>query len=164
MNLNLIAYPGLAKEIAQANIEQRIQVPHVPLKFNSSPEDFDLVAIVEKPESCLERADGSIQHEMLVYMYNKVIEDSINAKYIYLAEDVINKTDEFVIDLFDRLNLDEENYKTKTGRPSLRNDVINKVAHVESNRISDKKATIEGLDLTKSTELYNTIKEKAIKL
>jgi len=164
MNLNLIAYPGLAKNIAQAHIEQRIQVQHVPLKFNSDEQEVDLVAIIERPEPCLERADGELQSEILVYMYNKTMEDSMNAKYVYLAEDVINNTDAFILDLFDRLDLDEENYKRKTGRASLRDDVINKDTHVENFKPFKKKVNIEKLNINKSIELYNAIKEKAIQL
>jgi len=164
MNLNLIAYPGPAKNIAEAHIEQRIQVQHVPLKFNSEEQDVSLIAIIEEPQTCFERADGELQCEVLIHVYNKLIEDSMSAEYIYLSDDVINNTDSFILDLFDRLDLDEENYKRKTKSASLRDDVINKKTHVEKFKEFQKKVSVENLDLTKSLELYNIIKEKAIKL
>lgn len=164
MNLNLIAYPGPARNIAEAHIEQRIQVQHVPLKFNSEEKDLTFVAVIEEPESCFERADGELQCEILIHVYNKLIEESMSAEYIYMAEDVINNTDSFILDLFDKLDLDEENYKRKTKSASLRDDVINKKTHVEKFKPFTKKVNVENLDLTKSRELYNTIKEKAIRL
>jgi len=123
-----------------------------------------LISIIEEPQTCFERADGELQCEVLIHVYNKLIEDSMSAEYIYLSDDVINNTDSFILDLFDRLDLDEENYKRKTKSASLRDDVINKKTHVEKFKEFQKKVSVENLDLTKSLELYNIIKEKAIKL
>ena len=132
MNLNLISYPGPAKNIAEAHIEQRIQVAHVPLKFNSETENLVTVAIIDNPIDSIARSQDNETLQLFISLYDKTLTDAINADYIYKEEDVVNNTDSFIIDLFDRLKLDEENYKTKTGRASLRDDVINTFANAVS--------------------------------
>lgn len=168
MNLNLIAYPGPAKNIAEAHIEQRIQVPHVPLKFNSESEDLHLVAIIDDPITAISRVQDEPTLQLFISIYNKVLKDALKANWIYKAEDVVDKTDDFIIDLFDRLDLSEQNYKNKTGRESLRDDVIAKTAfvspfkpegNVEEQIINTKNYNLEG-----SWYLYREALEKAILL
>ena len=169
MNLNLISYPGPARTIAEAHIEQRIQVPHVPLKFNSETEDLITIAIIDDPIRSLARVQDEPTLELFISLYNKTIETAIESNYIYKEEDVVNKTDEFIIDLFDKLNLDEENYKNKTGRSSLREDVINK-KEIHFERYSpvgvgeEQIENTKKFNLEKSWELYNFALEKTIKL
>ena len=169
MNLNLISYPGPAKNIAEAHIEQRIQVPHVPLKFNSETEDLTTVAIIDDPIRSLARVQDQLTLELFISLYNKTIETALESDYIYKEEDVVNKTDAFIINLFDKLNLDEENYKTKTGRQSLREDVINKndIHFEQYSSVGIEEQQIENtkhFNLEKSWELYNLALEKAIAL
>lgn len=165
MNLNLIAYPGPAKNIAEAHIEQRIQVPHVPLKFNSDEQDAAVVALINDPVKSIARANNNSNPETFISLYNKTLEEAIKAKYIYHEDDIVNKTDAFVIDLFDKLNLEDQNYKNKTGRESLRDDVINKTqVHVEKYDIPSDQLEINNYDLKQSWELYNSALNQCIRL
>lgn len=165
MNLNLIAYPGPAKNIAEAHIEQRIQVPHVPLKFNSDEQDATFVAIINDPVKSISRVGHNSSHETLITLYNRILEEAIKAKYVYHEDDVVSKTDAFVIDLFDKLNLEDENYKNKTGRESLRDDVTNKTnVHVEKYDITTDQLDAKNYDLQQSWELYNSALNQCIKL
>lgn len=166
MNLNLIAYPGPAKTIAEAHIEQRIQVPHVPLKFNTEIEDCQIVAIIDDPIMAISRVQDEPTLQLFISIYNKVLNDSLNATWIYKAEDVVNNTNSFIIDLFDRLKLDEQNYKTKTGRESLRDDVINKHAFVNQfipeGNVEKQIVNTKNYNLELSWELYRKALNKAI--
>jgi hypothetical protein len=168
MNLNLISYPGPAKNIAEAHIEQRIQVPHVPLKFNSETEDVVTVAIIDDPIKSIGRAQDNPTLELFISLYNKTLEDAAKAQYLYHEDDVVNKTNYFIIDLFDKLNLDEQNYKTKTGRESLRNDVINKtevhVTKYEPEGGPEQELNTKNYNLEKSWELYNSLLQRCIRL
>lgn len=165
MNLNLIAYPGPAKNIAEAHIEQRIQVPHVPLKFNSDEQDAAFVVLINDPVKSIARANNNSNPETFISLYNKTLEEATKAKYIYHEDDVVNKTDTFVIDLFDKLNLEDQNYKNKTGRESLRDDVINKTqVHVEKYDMPSDQLDINNYDLKQSWELYNSALNQCIKL
>lgn len=165
MNLNLIAYPGLAKNIAEAHIEQRIQVPHVPLKFNSDEHDAAIVALINDPVKSIARANNNSNPETFISLYNKTLEEAIKAKYIYHEDDIVNKTDAFVIDLFDKLNLEDQNYKNKTGRESLRDDVINKTqVHVEKYDMPSDQLDINNCDLEQSWELYKSALNQCIRL
>jgi hypothetical protein len=165
MNLNLIAYPGPAKNIAEAHIEQRIQVPHVPLKFNSDEQDATVVAIINDPVISIARLTNNSNPETFISLYNKTLEEAINVKYIYHEDDIISKTNAFIIDLFDKLKLEDQNYKTKTGRESLRDDVINKTqVHVEKYNMPSNQVDISNYDLKQSWELYNSALNQCIKL
>jgi hypothetical protein len=165
MNLNLIAYPGIAQNTAKAHIEQRIQVPHVPLKFNSDEHNSTLVAIIDDPIKSIARAQDNSNPELFISLYNKTLEEAIKAKYIYHEDDVINNTNAFIIDLFDKLNLEDQNYKNKTGRESLRDDVINKTqVHVEKYDIHNDQINVNGYDLKQSWELYNSALNLCIRL
>ena len=167
MNLNLIAYPGPAKNIAEAHIEQRIQVPHVPLKFNSEAEDVTTVAIIDDPIAAISRVQDQETLQLFISLYNKTVSDAIEANYVYKAEDVQGNIDNFVMNLFDKLNLDDQNYKTKTGRESLRNDVLNKrnvsvISYVPEGDVEKQTENLKNYNLEKSWELYNAALEKAI--
>jgi hypothetical protein len=164
MNLNLIAYPGFAKQVAEAHIEQRIQVPHVPLKFNSETQDVELIAVIADPIDSIKNTEDESKVTEAIDLYNKTLEDSISAKFVYHSDDVIQKTDAFILDLFDKMNLDEENYKTKTGSASLREDVANKKVVVEETRTIQTFIDTNNFNLERSWELYNTLVEKVIKL
>lgn len=166
MNLNLIAYPGPAKNIAEAHIEQRIQVPHVPLKFNSESDNLTTLAIIDDPIIAISRVQDEPTLQLFISIYNKVLRDSLKANWIYKSEDVINKTDLFIIDLFDRLQLDDQNYKNKTGRESLRDDVINKTAfvnqYVPEGNVDDQILNTKNYNLEESWSLYNEALGKSI--
>lgn len=97
------------------------------------------------------------------------MKDALKANYVYKASDVIEKTNSFVIDLFDKLNLDELNYKTKTGRESLREDVINKtdvfvVAFTPEGNVDEQVENLDNYNLEESWNLYNEVLLKAINL
>jgi hypothetical protein len=62
------------------------------------------------------------------------------------------------------MNLDEENYKTKTGSASLREDVANKKVVVEETRTIQTFIDTNNFNLERSWELYNTLVEKVIKI
>jgi hypothetical protein len=167
MNLNLISYPGPAKNIAEAHIEQRIQVPHVPLKFNSETNDAQIVAIIDDPKSSISKVQDKPEMQLFVSLYNATMKDALKANYVYKASDVIEKTNDFIIDLFDKLNLDELNYKTKTGRESLRDDVINKTNVFVNNFIPEgdsvlQEINLDNYNLEESWDLYNQALSKAI--
>lgn len=167
MNLQLISYPSLAKNIAEAHIEQRIQVPHVPLKFNTNEQDTQKVAIIEDPKSAISKAQDKPELQLFVSLYDATVKEALESTYIYKAEDVVNKTENFIIDLFDRLNLDELNYKTKTGRESLRDDVINKkdvFVHkfVSEGNSEEQLVNLDNYNLEESWNLYNQAMAKAI--
>jgi hypothetical protein len=164
MNLNLIAYPGFAKQVAEAHIEQRIQVPHVPLKFNSETEDVEVVAIIADPIESIKNTEDESKVTEAIHLYNQTIEQAVSAKFIYHSDDVIQKTDKFILDLFDKIALDEENYKTKTGSISLREDVQNKKVHVEEARTVQSFIDTNNFNLERSWELYNSLVEKVVKL
>ena len=164
MNLNLIAYPGFAKQLAEANIEQRIQVPHVPLKFNSETQDVDYVAVISDPFESIKNAMGKSNVTEAIDLYNQTLEKAISAKFVYHSDDVIDKTDAFVLDLFDKISLDEENYKIKTGSASLREDVKNKQVHIEEDGTTEVFVDTNNFNLERSWELYNSLVEKVIKL
>jgi hypothetical protein len=165
MNLNLIAYPGIAQNTAKAHIEQRIQVPHVPLKFNSDEQNPTLVAIIDDPIKSITRAQDNSNLELFISLYNKTLEEATKAKYIYHEDDVINNANAFIIDLFDKLNLEDQNYKNKTGRESLRDDVINKTqVHVEKYDTHSGQIDTDSCDLEKSWELYNSALNLCIRL
>jgi hypothetical protein len=169
MNLNLIALPGPAKNLAEAHIEQRIQVPHVPLKFNSQAEDATLLAIIDDPVSTISLLDTGQPLQLHILNYNSTMSRALEAKYIYRAHDILGNIDNFIMNLFNNLNLDEENYKNKTGRESLRNDVLNKKnVFVEPYTIQtnkeDQVAKLQEYNLEKSWELYNSAQEKAINI
>lgn len=169
MNLNLISIDGPAKNLAKAHIEQRIQVPHVPLKFNSQTEDVTLLAIIDDPISAISLLDPEQPLQLHIINYNSTMSRALEAKYIYRAHDILGNVDNFIMSLFNNLNLDEENYKNKTGRESLRNDVLNKKdVFVEpytnqANR-GDQVAKLREYNLEKSWELYNSAQEKAINI
>lgn len=167
MNLQLIAYPSLAKNIAEAHIEQRIQVPHVPLKFNTNEADTQKVAIIEDPKSAISKVQDKPELQLFVSLYDATVKDALLSNYIYKAEDVVNNTENFIIDLFDRLNLDELNYKTKTGRESLRDDVINKkdvFVHkfIAEGNNEEQMVNLNNYNLEESWNLYNHAMAKAI--
>jgi hypothetical protein len=166
MNLNLIAYPGPAKTIAEAHIEQRIQVPHVPLKFNSETDGLTVVAVIDDPIMAISRVQDEPTLQLFISIYNKVLKDSLNANWIYKAEDVVDKTDLFIMDLFDKLQLDEQNYKTKTGRDSLRDDVMNKSVFVDQyvpeGNVMEQIVNTKNYNLEESWSLYRTALEKSI--
>lgn len=164
MNLNLIAYPGFAKQVAEAHIEQRIQVPHVPLKFNSETEDFELVAVIADPIDSIKNTEDESKVPEAVDLYNQTLEQALSAKFVYHSDDVIQKTDKFILDLFDKIDLDSENYKAKTGSLSLREDVQNKKVHVEETRTVQSFIDTNNFNLERSWELYNSLVEKVIKL
>ena len=156
MNLNLIALPGEATNIALTHIEGRIQVPHVPLKFNSEQDNLELLAIIQDPRVYLESLADTSDALGSIATYIDVTKKSIDANYIYKAEDIVRDTNAFILDLFDRLNLSEENYKTKTGSESLRNDVENKKIdvvehHIPSLTVLDP----DDYDLQESWFVYN---------
>lgn len=166
MNLNLIAYPGQAQTIANAHIEQRVQVPHVPLKFNSETDNAIIVAVISDPTSLIHTISDDEDLTAFVSMYNSVTEKAISADYIYKEEDVINNTDRFILDLFDKLQLDEENYKNKTGSKSLRDDVITKEVHFERTnyQVSNTPVDLSHYKLEESIRLYSLALEKSISL
>ena len=164
MNLNLISYPGFAKQVAEAHIEQRIQVPHVPLKFNSETEDFELVAVIADPIDSIKNTEDESKVPEAVDLYNQTLEQALSAKFVYYSDDVIQKTDKFILDLFDKIDLDSENYKAKTGSLSLREDVQNKKVHVEETRTVQSFIDTNNFNLERSWELYNSLVEKVIKL
>jgi hypothetical protein len=166
MNLNLIANPGPAKDIAEAHIEQRIQVPHVPLKFNSETDNVTTVAILETPFEFILNVSDDLSISKTIEEYNVSTKNILNATYIYSADDVINKTEQFIMDLFNKLNLDEENYKIKTGRLSLYEDVLNKKdVHINKTNLNNKIIkNAEDYNFEESWILYNIARERIIKL
>lgn len=168
MNLNLIAYPGPAATILAANIEQRIQVPHVPLKFNTETEDVVKVAVIDNPIDAVSKAlteEASMQ--LFIDVYNSTLDQLDEAIAIYRSEDVIDNTQAVILHLFNLLQLDEDNYKVKTGRESLLDDVTNSQAWFDQYSVSNDYATnvekTKEFNLEKSWELYNALLEKTIK-
>ena len=167
MNLNLIAYPGPAATVLEENIEQRIQVPHVPLKFNTETEDVTKVAVIDNPIDAVSKvlSEGASM-QLFIDVYNTTLEEAKESIAIYKAEDVINNTQSVIMHLFKTLNLDEDNYKLKTGRESLLDDVANSQAWFYQYSISeDYAANVEKtkeFNLEKSWELYNSLLEKTI--
>jgi hypothetical protein len=169
MNLNLIATPGPAKTILNANIEQRIQIKHVPLKYNTETEDVTIVSVLEDPILSISQlsVDGS-DIESLIKDYEATLESLDNAIAIYKSKDVVEDLEKVVSHLFHTLALDDDNYKTKTGEPSLWETVVKTTAQYEAFAISANvdanRSKLNEYNLEKAWELYNKALEKAVNL
>jgi hypothetical protein len=163
MNLNLIALPGEATNIALTHIEGRIQVPHVPLRFNSETEDVQILAIIQDPRLYLESLSDITNPEKSLTEYIDFMKKAVKADYIYTDISIKSDTNAFILDLFDRLNLSEENYKTKTGSESLRDDVENKeITIVEHHVPNTNPLNPNDYNLEESWTIYNEAFAKAI--
>ena len=169
MNLNLIATPGPAKTILNANIEQRIQIKHVPLKFNSETEDVSIISVIEDPITAISQVsvDGS-DLESLIKNYEATLESLDNAIAIYKSKDVVEDLEKVIAHLFQTLALDDDNYRTKTGEPSLWETTLKIKAQYEefakSSNIDSNKEKLREVNLEKAWELYNKALEKAVNL
>lgn len=165
MNVNLYAVESLAKQIATRQIGHRIQVPHVSFKFNTETDAFDKLLIIDTIENVLNNASSKNEVPAIIFEYNDVLSKLESARWIYHAEDVLNNTDKFLMNFFDSLQLEEDNWKAKTGGTSLRESVENTV--VDSNfdyQADPTQIDLSQYDLSYSRELYRRASEKAISL
>lgn len=195
MNLNINAPSNSKCNFIEQAIKQKIEVPHVPLKiiFNETDEfisgDFNITILID-PKIYLKNYLVSIlpsdlePHRYLTTMSEVVALNKIelavkkycnfyninNYNLIYLYDNFENKIEQTVLNLFDKLNLDENNYKNKTGSKSLRDDVINKKIDIKNylndenkyNRIPYKlKEILNTVDTKEMFDIYNNLKNKA---
>lgn len=191
MILASCSYPLSGDELLNIHIQRRMEVPHVPLRF-IKVETFDqsdvdkFVTVIRNPlESIsLNIAQQVILNSQLIENINTLVLEEIK-KYnnfynsihmqsgiIYRQEDIKEKINFVIINLFDKLNLDENNYINKTKQKSLRLDVVengkllNKIITndneiMESTIYQDILIKLNNHDLNQSYILYNKILEKA---
>lgn len=175
MKLSLITYPGSGEEFLAYHIQQRLERPHVPLKFSvghDTPTDADyLITVVRNPgESIGTRlsveTDLSIDSALQEYndLYTYLL---ANANMVIKHED-LDKIDNIIVSLFNELNLDTENYKNKTNR-ILSEDILLQPenpmetrAMAWSRRFKDETGADFEANLNDSTVLYDQILSKSI--
>lgn len=168
MKLLTLSMPRSGSTLLNDYVQQKMEVPHVPLKlsFSNRIEDADfIVSLIRNPKDNITSIIATKMHidnlnnvmiqpeigyiENAVQEYLKFINDTISfANKIYVFEDLINNPTKIIMDLFDTLKLDDENYKTKTGSLSLRDDVLNKNVSLNS---------AKGLKTCKESMFYNEV-------
>jgi len=153
MKLLITAFDGSAGERLTDYIQQTMERPHVPLQIKFSNDfnietDFiisvirhprDVVGFVSSKNPNIDLNDIIKQYEI----YLKYVNEKSNMIVLYY--DVINNIDQIIKNLFNTLNLDEQNYKNKTGRESLKDDVFNSIGSVDS-KLHEKVIIFNSLD------------------
>ena len=168
MRLSLITYPGYGEEFLAHHIQQRLERPHVPLKFsvsNEIPNDADyLVTVIRNPgESIGTRLAGetdlSIDSALQEYndLYTYLLE---NANMVIKHED-LDKIDNIIVYLFNELNLDAENYKNKTNR-ILSEDILLQPENSIEPSFKDQSGVDFEANLNDVTALYDQLLSKSV--
>jgi hypothetical protein len=168
MRLSLITYPGYGEEFLAHHIQQRLERPHVPLKFsvsNEIPNDADyLVTVIRNPgESIGTRlaveTDLSIDSALQEYndLYTYLL---ANANMVIKHED-LDKIDNIIVYLFNELNLDTENYKNKTNR-ILSEDILLQPENSIESSFKDQSAVDFEANLNDVTALYDQLLSKSV--
>lgn len=153
MRLLLSTYPRSGQHFFRGHIQQRLEVPHMPIKFEWTHDlllnDYDvLITSIRNPkESMASYVAMTLHYEDIsplrdrqpisFYIEAAKIEYMMFAKYIlekanyiYKYEDVINNIDNVLYNLICNLNLEDDNYKTKTGSNSFKDDFLNNVGRL----------------------------------
>ena len=168
MRLSLITYPGYGEEFLAHHIQQRLERPHVPLKFsvsNEIPNDAGyLVTVIRNPgESIGTRLAGetdlSIDSALQEYndLYTYLLE---NANMVIKHED-LDKIDNIIVYLFNELNLDAENYKNKTNR-ILSEDILLQPENSIEPSFKDQSGVDFEANLNDVTALYDQLLSKSV--
>lgn len=168
MRLSLITYPGYGEEFLAHHIQQRLERPHVPLKFsvsNEIPNDADyLVTVIRNPgESIGTRlaveTDLSIDSALQEYddLYTYLL---ANANMVIKHED-LDKIDNIIVYLFNELNLDTENYKNKTNR-ILSEDILLQPENSIESSFKDQSSVDFEANLNDVTALYDQLLSKSV--
>ena len=168
MRLSLITYPGYGEELLAHHIQQRLERPHVPLKFsvsNEIPNDADyLVTVIRNPgESIGTRlaveTDLSIDSALQEYndLYTYLL---ANANMVIKHED-LDKIDNIIVYLFNELNLDTENYKNKTNR-ILSEDILLQPENSIDSSFKDQSGVDFEANLNDVTALYDQLLSKSV--
>lgn len=175
MRLSLITYPGSGEEFLAHHIQQRLERPHVPLKFSvgsdtSIEADYTITVVRNPGESIGTRlaieTDVSIESAIKEYnnLYTYLLE---NANMVIKHED-LNKIDNIIVCLFNDLKLDEENYKNKTNRILSEDILLQPENSIESRamdwaiRFKDQSGVDFEANLKDSIALYDQILSKSV--
>lgn len=136
MKLTLLSIPGPKAKLLQHHIQQRLERPHVPLKFSTTytlsddydylacivrnPKDFVAAHLSSKPDmttdECIELCDNSYSHALK------------SADIIIDYDEIAENIDSIIKHLYDELKLDSQNYLNKTGRV-LSDDILLQPEH-----------------------------------
>lgn len=195
MNLIINAPINSGCNFIEEAIKQKMEVPHVPLKIifdqinNFNDNNFNITILIE-PTIYLKNylllilphdlhfsryLTGTSQASITHKLENAIKEyinfyDNNKFNLIYLFDDFKNKIDQTILNLFDKLNLDENNYKNKTGSQSLRDDVINKKINFNNDIYNDQrydsfpieiKEQLNNINTKEMFIRYNSLKHKA---
>jgi hypothetical protein len=177
MKLHLITYPGSGEEFLAYHIQQRLERPHVPLKFsvsNEIPNDADyLVTVVRNPgESIGTRlaVETDLSIESALQEYNDLYTYLLSNANMVIKHEDLDKIDDIIVSLFNELNLDTENYKNKTNR-ILSEDILLQPEHPMESRAdawTRRFQDLTGVDfeanLNDVTVLYDQLLSKSIGL
>lgn len=148
MKLLLSTYPRSGQHFLRNNIKQRIEVPHLPIKFEWTHDllfnDYDIIITsVRDPKECMASYIAMTLHyedisplrekqpirfyvdaaKMEYMLFSKYALEKVN--YIYKYEDVVDNIDNVLYNLINKLELDDNNYKLKTGSNSFSDDFLN---------------------------------------
>lgn len=168
MRLSLITYPGYGEEFLAHHIQQRLERPHVPLKFsvsNEIPNDADyLVTVIRNPgESIGTRLAGEtdLSIDSALQEYNDLYTYLLaNANMVIKHED-LDKIDNIIVYLFNELNLDTENYKNKTNR-ILSEDILLQPENSIESSFKDQSGVDFEANLNDVTALYDQLLSKSV--
>ena len=135
MKLTLLSPNGSKSQLLAHHIQQRLERPHVPLKFSPSYESDDhdyLVSVVRNPRdflACEIFNDTTKQIEDHVKLCKSFYNHSLESANLVVEYDQIDKDIDSIIKyIYESLNLDSENYLTKTGRV-LSDDILLQPEH-----------------------------------
>jgi hypothetical protein len=136
MKLTLLSIPGPKAKMLQHHIQQRLERPHVPLKFltNYAPsDDYDFLAcIIRNPKDFIaatlaSKSDITADEcvELCRNSYNHALK---NADIVIDYDEISENIDSIIKHIYDALKLDSQNYLNKTGRV-LSDDILLQPEH-----------------------------------
>lgn len=153
MRLLLSTYPRSGQHFFRGHIQQRLEVPHMPIKFEWTHDlllnDYDILitSIRDPKESMASYIAMTLHYEDIsplrdsqpisFYIEAAKIEYMLFAKYalekanyIYKYKDIINSIDNVLYNLICNLNLEDDNYKSKTNSTSFKDDFLNNIGRL----------------------------------
>ena len=171
MKLTLLSPYGSKSQLLAHHIQQRLERPHVPLKFSAVYESDDheyLVSVIRNPKDFV--ASEMLNHtnkqlhehiESCKSFYNhSLVSANLMVEYDQIDKDI----DGIIKYIYDALKLDSQNYLTKTGRV-LSDDVLLQPEHEFVVSPEPDLAEVSA-DLTELEKIYSDLinSEKFIKL
>lgn len=162
MKLTLLSPTGPKSQLLAHHIQQRLERPHVPLKFSAVYESDDhdyLVSVVRNPRDFLASEmlnDPSKQPEDHIELCKNFYNHSLESANLIVEYDEIDKEIDTIIKfIYDSLKLDSQNYLTKTGR-ILSDDILLQPEH--EYMVSPEPELPElSIDLTELENIYSIL-------